>query len=88
MAFSGTQQKCKACDKTVHFIDLLSADGVAFHKTCFKCSHCNGQLVVYMIHYCLLINTEHCNNIVFFFFAIIEIRPSKLYKQMGIKVGG
>ncbi|KAF3448537.1 hypothetical protein FNV43_RR09250 [Rhamnella rubrinervis] len=46
MAFSGTQQKCKACDKTVHFIDMLSADGVAFHKTCFKCSHCNGQLVM------------------------------------------
>ncbi|PON86436.1 Zinc finger, LIM-type [Trema orientale] len=46
MAFSGTQQKCKACDKTVHFIDTLSADGVAYHKTCFKCSHCNGLLVI------------------------------------------
>lgn len=46
MSFSGTQQKCKACDKTVHFIDMLSADGVAYHKTCFKCSHCNGQLVM------------------------------------------
>jgi len=44
MSFSGTQQKCKACDKTVHFIDQLSADGIAYHKTCFKCSHCNGQL--------------------------------------------
>ncbi|XP_068306886.1 LIM domain-containing protein WLIM2b-like [Pyrus communis] len=44
MSFSGTQQKCKACDKTVHFIDHLSADGIAYHKTCFKCSHCNGQL--------------------------------------------
>ncbi|XP_015896210.2 LIM domain-containing protein WLIM2b-like [Ziziphus jujuba] len=46
MSFSGTQQKCKACDKTVHFIDMLSADGVTYHKTCFKCSHCNGQLVM------------------------------------------
>uniref|UniRef100_A0A2N9J3F9 LIM zinc-binding domain-containing protein n=1 Tax=Fagus sylvatica TaxID=28930 RepID=A0A2N9J3F9_FAGSY len=45
MAFSGTLQKCKACDKTVHFIELLSADGVPYHKTCFKCSHCNGVLV-------------------------------------------
>ncbi|KAJ3682217.1 hypothetical protein LUZ60_014790 [Juncus effusus] len=44
MAFSGTQDKCKACDKTVHFIDLLTADGVSFHKTCFKCSHCKGTL--------------------------------------------
>ncbi|KAJ3690250.1 hypothetical protein LUZ61_019414 [Rhynchospora tenuis] len=44
MSFSGTQDKCKACDKTVHFIDLLSADGVPYHKTCFKCSHCKGTL--------------------------------------------
>ncbi|XP_059664558.1 LIM domain-containing protein WLIM2b-like [Cornus florida] len=46
MAFSGTTQKCKACDKTVHFIEMLSADGVPYHKTCFKCSHCNGKLVI------------------------------------------
>ncbi|XP_062025703.1 LIM domain-containing protein WLIM2b-like [Rosa rugosa] len=44
MSFIGTQQKCKACDKTVHFIEQVSADGVPYHKTCFKCSHCNGQL--------------------------------------------
>ncbi|CAK9158303.1 unnamed protein product [Ilex paraguariensis] len=44
MAFSGSQQKCKACDKTVHFIEMLSADGIPYHKTCFKCSHCNGRL--------------------------------------------
>ncbi|KAL5551704.1 hypothetical protein UlMin_001880 [Ulmus minor] len=46
MSFSGTQQKCKACDKTVHFIEMLSADGISYHKTCFKCSHCNGLLVI------------------------------------------
>lgn len=46
MSFSGTQQKCKACDKTVHFIEQISADGVSYHKTCFKCSHCNGKLSV------------------------------------------
>jgi cysteine/glycine-rich protein len=51
MAFSGTQQKCKACDKTVHFIDMLTADGVSYHKTCFKCSHCNGKLVVRYIFF-------------------------------------
>ncbi|KAJ4712117.1 LIM domain-containing protein [Melia azedarach] len=45
MAF-GTQEKCKACDKTVHFIDMVSADGSSYHKTCFKCSHCNGPLVM------------------------------------------
>ncbi|XP_022987406.1 LIM domain-containing protein WLIM2b [Cucurbita maxima] len=44
MSFIGTQQKCKACEKTVYLVDQLSADGVAFHKSCFKCSHCNGTL--------------------------------------------
>ncbi|KAH7863989.1 hypothetical protein Vadar_024375 [Vaccinium darrowii] len=46
MAFSGTLQKCKACDKVVHFIEMVAADGVSYHKTCFKCSHCNGRLAV------------------------------------------
>ncbi|XP_042454805.1 LIM domain-containing protein PLIM2b-like [Zingiber officinale] len=44
MSFSGTQDKCKECEKTVHFIDLLTADGVTYHKACFKCSHCKGTL--------------------------------------------
>ncbi|KAL4191631.1 hypothetical protein AMTRI_Chr07g30820 [Amborella trichopoda] len=46
MAFSGTLQKCKMCDKTVYVVDLLSADGVNYHKSCFKCSHCKGTLSI------------------------------------------
>ncbi|KDP25467.1 hypothetical protein JCGZ_20623 [Jatropha curcas] len=46
MGFSGTLEKCKACDKTVHFIEMVTADGINYHKTCFKCSHCNGLLVM------------------------------------------
>ncbi|CAL5331573.1 unnamed protein product [Camellia sinensis] len=46
MAFTGTLDKCKDCDKTVYFVDLLSADGVTYHKSCFKCSHCKGTLVM------------------------------------------
>ncbi|KAG9453268.1 hypothetical protein H6P81_006172 [Aristolochia fimbriata] len=42
--FSGTQQKCKACEKTVYVVDQLSADGVSYHKACFKCNHCKGTL--------------------------------------------
>lgn len=45
-AFTGTLDKCKACDKTVYFVDLLSADGMNYHKSCFKCSHCKGTLVM------------------------------------------
>ncbi|GFS37171.1 GATA type zinc finger transcription factor family protein [Actinidia rufa] len=29
MAFSGTLQKCKACNKVVHFIEMLTADGIS-----------------------------------------------------------
>ncbi|PKI65335.1 hypothetical protein CRG98_014299 [Punica granatum] len=42
----GSTEKCKACTKTVHFIELVSADGVPYHKTCFRCSHCNGLLAL------------------------------------------
>lgn len=44
--FTGTQQKCKACDKTVYLMDQLTADGIVFHKSCFKCNHCKGTLTV------------------------------------------
>ncbi|THG20445.1 hypothetical protein TEA_027524 [Camellia sinensis var. sinensis] len=46
MSFTGTLDKCKACDKTVYVVDLLTADGITYHKSCFKCSHCKGTLVV------------------------------------------
>ncbi|KAL4361679.1 hypothetical protein GQ457_04G037700 [Hibiscus cannabinus] len=46
MAFSGTTEKCRSCDKTVHFYDMISADGVPYHKTCFRCSKCNGLLAM------------------------------------------
>ncbi|KAG6427130.1 hypothetical protein SASPL_111370 [Salvia splendens] len=45
-SFTGTLDKCSACDKTVYFVDLLSADGQTYHKSCFKCSHCKGTLVM------------------------------------------
>ncbi|KAF6160955.1 hypothetical protein GIB67_007596, partial [Kingdonia uniflora] len=38
------EEKCKACSKTVYPMELLSADGVSFHKACFKCNHCKGTL--------------------------------------------
>ncbi|XP_024962571.1 LIM domain-containing protein PLIM2b-like [Cynara cardunculus var. scolymus] len=44
MSFTGTLDKCKACDKTVYFVDLLTADGVTYHKACFRCTHCKGTL--------------------------------------------
>lgn len=42
--FSGTQQKCKVCTKTVYPMDQLSTDGAVFHRACFKCHHCKSTL--------------------------------------------
>ncbi|GLJ29179.1 hypothetical protein SUGI_0575310 [Cryptomeria japonica] len=44
MAFAGTTQKCKACDKTVYLVDQLTADNSVYHKACFRCHHCKGTL--------------------------------------------
>ncbi|RWR91906.1 LIM domain-containing protein WLIM2b-like protein [Cinnamomum micranthum f. kanehirae] len=60
MSFTGTLDKCKACDKTVYVVDLLSADGVSYHKSCFKCSHCKGTLV--MSNYCSMDGVLYCKH--------------------------
>ncbi|KAK4742664.1 hypothetical protein SAY87_000665 [Trapa incisa] len=44
MAFSGTTQKCMACNKTVYLVDKLTADNRIYHKACFGCHHCRGTL--------------------------------------------
>lgn len=46
MASFGTTQKCKACDKTVHFAEMMSVDGIPYHKACFKCNNCTARLSV------------------------------------------
>ncbi|XP_010523026.1 PREDICTED: LIM domain-containing protein PLIM2b [Tarenaya hassleriana] len=46
MSFTGTLDKCNACDKTVYVVDMLTLEGMPYHKSCFKCSHCKGTLVM------------------------------------------
>jgi len=48
MSFTGTLDKCTACDKTVYVVDLLTLEGIPYHKNCFKCSHCKGCLTVHI----------------------------------------
>ncbi|CAN1178593.1 LIM domain-containing protein WLIM1 [Linum perenne] len=43
-SFPVTQQKCKLCDKTVYLVDKLVADTRVYHKSCFRCHHCNNTL--------------------------------------------
>ncbi|XP_047944774.1 LIM domain-containing protein WLIM2b-like [Salvia hispanica] len=42
----GTTQKCHTCDKVVHVAEMFSADGIPYHKNCFKCDTCNGRLAI------------------------------------------
>ncbi|KAI3853476.1 hypothetical protein MKX03_010372 [Papaver bracteatum] len=37
--FAGTQDKCVACKKTVYPIEKVTADGVSYHRPCFRCSY-------------------------------------------------
>jgi len=37
-------EKCVECGKTVYFSERLAADGVIFHKSCFRCIHCKSIL--------------------------------------------
>jgi hypothetical protein len=46
MVLARTTQKGKACEKTVYLVDQLTADNSVYHKSCFRCQHCNETLKV------------------------------------------
>ncbi|KAI3494964.1 hypothetical protein L1887_37039 [Cichorium endivia] len=37
--FSGTIDKCRACNKTVYPLEKVTMEGEPYHKLCFKCAH-------------------------------------------------
>ncbi|XP_073010654.1 LIM domain-containing protein WLIM1-like [Typha latifolia] len=37
--FTGTQDKCVVCKKTVYPIEKVAVDGTSYHRPCFKCHH-------------------------------------------------
>lgn len=44
-SFKGIEAvKCSVCSKSVYAMEKLEADGVVYHKTCFRCSECNKQV--------------------------------------------
>ncbi|XP_042022687.1 LIM domain-containing protein WLIM1-like [Salvia splendens] len=43
-SFTGTTQKCSACQKTVYLVDRLATGDRVFHRACFRCHHCKGTL--------------------------------------------
>ena len=36
----GVADKCFFCDKSVYAMEKGEADGMIFHKNCFRCEHC------------------------------------------------
>eukprot|EP01098_Paradermamoeba_levis_P000777 TRINITY_DN1090_c0_g1_i1.p1 TRINITY_DN1090_c0_g1~~TRINITY_DN1090_c0_g1_i1.p1 ORF type:complete len:114 (-),score=33.05 TRINITY_DN1090_c0_g1_i1:150-491(-) len=36
--------KCLVCAKRAYATEILKADDKVFHKTCFRCTHCNNLL--------------------------------------------
>jgi len=38
--------QCIKCDKTVYDLEKISALGKIFHKTCFRCKHCDNVLSI------------------------------------------
>jgi len=40
----GKDPKCAACGKTAYVTERIATDLEIFHKTCFKCCHCNNIL--------------------------------------------
>jgi len=38
------KESCDVCKKTVYVSEKLTADGKIFHKSCFRCTHCNNVL--------------------------------------------
>eukprot|EP01107_Rhizomastix_libera_P016084 TRINITY_DN64_c0_g1_i2.p1 TRINITY_DN64_c0_g1~~TRINITY_DN64_c0_g1_i2.p1 ORF type:complete len:426 (-),score=175.11 TRINITY_DN64_c0_g1_i2:155-1411(-) len=42
--FHTASEKCVNCGKTVYTLDKLAIEKNIFHKSCFKCTHCNKVL--------------------------------------------
>lgn len=39
-----SSDKCYFCQKKVYLMERQSAQGIFFHRSCFRCHHCNSQL--------------------------------------------
>jgi len=51
-------EECPVCSKKVYPMEKIQIDGKLFHRNCFRCNHCKGQLklgnfaAVAGIYYC------------------------------------
>ncbi|KAL3599043.1 hypothetical protein D5086_006961 [Populus alba] len=68
--FSGTQDKCASCTKTVYPLEKVTVEGEFFHKSCFRCSH--GGCFITPSSYAALDGILYC-----------KAHFSQLFKQKG-----
>ncbi|XP_068168256.1 F-actin-monooxygenase MICAL2 isoform X2 [Antennarius striatus] len=43
-AFPPSSDKCHSCERRVYMMERVSAEGLYFHRECFRCSTCNFSL--------------------------------------------
>ncbi|KAG4929953.1 hypothetical protein JHK82_047023 [Glycine max] len=68
--FSGTQEKCVGCKKTVYPIEKVAVDGKSYHKSCFRCTH--GGCVISPSNYVAHEHRLYCRH-----------HHTQLFKQKG-----
>uniref|UniRef100_A0A6Q2XFF3 F-actin monooxygenase n=1 Tax=Esox lucius TaxID=8010 RepID=A0A6Q2XFF3_ESOLU len=44
LEFSGSGDKCHSCQKRVYVVERISAEGLYFHRECFRCDTCGSAL--------------------------------------------
>nr|XP_057945264.1 F-actin-monooxygenase MICAL2 isoform X2 [Doryrhamphus excisus] len=43
-AFPQSSEKCHSCDRRVYLVERICADGLFFHRECFRCTTCSSTL--------------------------------------------
>uniref|UniRef100_A0A3P8WSS4 LIM zinc-binding domain-containing protein n=1 Tax=Cynoglossus semilaevis TaxID=244447 RepID=A0A3P8WSS4_CYNSE len=43
-AFPPSGDKCHECEKRVYMVERICAEGLYFHRECFRCSTCSSTL--------------------------------------------
>ena len=71
--------KCHVCDKSVYEQEKLVTDGKTFHKTCFRCVHCNK--VLSLGSYASLNEKTYCKVRVVFCLSPRPPPPRRVYRD-------
>ncbi|KAI3638607.1 hypothetical protein MIR68_003105 [Amoeboaphelidium protococcarum] len=57
-ASGGTTNKCAGCEKTVFPMEQIQVESIVYHKSCFRCAHCNN--ILKLGNYAALDSKHYC----------------------------